>query len=949
MDTPASPASPKTFRGRSRLTIDHKSWILAVLVFLLELNAGQAQSGDGLSHFFSPVSDPVKVDAVPPSMSKVVQLATTLTGGQLPSPGTQDDTRYDSSPAEWSVPEDDTTVTHIHDNFDPSTPSMWEQISGGTVTDRCDAVSGKALCFDGVGGRFAITAPVNTLSGGVVRFSIHLAFEDGVAAPIVLEYKSIGRPWMVLETYKESTYAESGFENPNAKSLGMVNAGGVNGFVIYAVHLPVEANSAATKFRWRQLREQVSGTLATWAVDDITIDIDNLNPAVQLSAPYQGGGARSVLTVVVQFSQQVQGFEMEDIQIQNGTVASLSIFNAKILGIGAVYTCLVKPAGEGSQYNIVLKVPSHACMNKNGHPNLGSNILTIDYNAQARAKSRGDVALGPRPGPADASEAAAWNRPELGGGGGGIKPLKPGQQINPIGKSFNITELVQDPMAVARKLEEAENMYRRISERGQKPPQVILDKLEKEIKSLKAVQKRMMAMDEMEGITGRQYGYSEMDAELHHEMDVLRKEREDMSRAMEAQKAMRDELLKEREALKAEREEAAREAKLQQEELKKLLDDQKHEIEDIIAEEHKHSHHGHKHKHKHKDVHKDHVSGDEAQGQSYANDQVICDDETGTCTLQSMMHDDHDHDHDHDDDYYDDDHDMHEEMVDIAREEVSKILKSEVSAEKEEIRKEKEALAAEKERHRAEMEAETKRREEFAEEQQKMMTELMAEQRRLRTEAARLSMLHEEHEKDIEEHEKHEHEDTKQEQVDETEVTVKETDALQAERDKLMAELEAEREQRKQFAEQQQSMFDALMAEQRKLRMEMMQAAKKEQQEEEEEEEEEEDKGPRDSKEDRDKEFETEKQKFEAEKAELEAARIALIEERERAAAAAEQALVEEKERMRLKAEADEIERNREREEQKKFMEELMMQTRLLMAQQMRANAATENETEAVE
>ena len=66
----------------------------------------------------------------------------------------------------------------MHDSFDPSAPSLWEHIFGGKVSAECSAMSGNALCFKDSGSRFAATAPLNTIAGGTVRFSLNMLAND---------------------------------------------------------------------------------------------------------------------------------------------------------------------------------------------------------------------------------------------------------------------------------------------------------------------------------------------------------------------------------------------------------------------------------------------------------------------------------------------------------------------------------------------------------------------------------------------------------------------------------------------------------------------------------------------------------------------------------------------------------------------------------------------------
>ena len=233
-----------------------------------------------------------------------------------------------------------------------------------------------------------------------------------------------------------NSYDAPGWANPNGGSLGLWDGGSDhNGFALYAVTLPTGAKSAATKFRWRQRREMVSGELALWVLDDVSIDVVVANPAVQLSCPAHPHAHKpstaQLLTVVAQFSQAVKGFTAADVVVHNGTVVGLSLFNAKILGMGELYSILVRPDGPPTVelYDVVVMVGGGVCVNNRGHANLGSNTLRIAHDARTKKKqgNRIEQALGmPRPGAGSLEEAMAARARVL-GDARFAQPLAPGQ------------------------------------------------------------------------------------------------------------------------------------------------------------------------------------------------------------------------------------------------------------------------------------------------------------------------------------------------------------------------------------------------------------------------------------------------------------------------------------------------------------------------------------------
>ena len=101
------------------------------------------------------------------------------------------------------------------------------------------------------GARYAGTVPVNTIGGGIVRFSLHMhAPQPGEPpAALSLDFRAVGQGWRTLETYKQATYALPGYANPNAGSLGLWAVPPTQGWVLFAVRMPPQAQSGATKAR----------------------------------------------------------------------------------------------------------------------------------------------------------------------------------------------------------------------------------------------------------------------------------------------------------------------------------------------------------------------------------------------------------------------------------------------------------------------------------------------------------------------------------------------------------------------------------------------------------------------------------------------------------------------------------------------------------------------------
>lgn len=604
-----------------------------------------------------------KVDRVPSGLENLVRLADRMTGGD--DPRRQDPTPAQRAGSMWEFGEGGAGADAYHgmaDTFDHGQNQMWETISGGLVSSACGSVEGQALCFNDEGNRVAVTTAVNTIGGGIVRFSLQMSYEDGLAADVALEYKAVGRAWHLLESYSEETYATPGFANPNADSLGSWDVSQTaDGFVTYAVKLPEGAESPATKFRFRQIRDLVSGKAASWALDDVAVDAGGEAPAVQITAPKEKRHAR-MLTVVVQFSRAVFGFEAPDVHVTNATVVALNQFDSRISNAGALYTAHVRPEKPSEDwvgpFAIDVQVPAGVCVNADGRANEASNHIRLRHTMSRRRRrhAHADLSFGPRPGPADRRWGAVIAEEDKALTEATLRPLTEGEEHDadrardPAG-IFNDTEALDD------RVQAAEELYERLTNGPARPPLALVEQLEDEIKTLKEARQRLATVEAMNmmndpyaaklraaaktrgdidefdyeddlfdqkahdelqhEIEESEKMHKELEEEVHRseeihkelesEMDVLRRERREMQDAMEEQKRLRQELAEERKKIHK-------------------------EMEDL-EEQHEKKYHGGQHAHHDHGGHGHHHE-DEELGDDYEWEEYYEDDDEG-----------HDHDH----------------------------------------------------------------------------------------------------------------------------------------------------------------------------------------------------------------------------------------------------------------------------------------------------------------
>jgi hypothetical protein len=382
------------------------------------------------------------------------------------------------------------------DTFDHGSNPMWETVSGGLVSSACGSVQGQALCFNDEGNRVAVTTAVNTIGGGIVRFSLQMSYEDGLAADVALEYKPVGRAWHLMESYSEEQYATSGFSNPNADSLGSWDVSQTSdGFVTYAVKLPEAAQSPATKFRFRQVRDLVSGKAASFALDDVAVDAGGEAPAVQITAPKEKRHAR-MLTIVVQFSRPVFGFEAPDVHVTNATVVALNQFDSRISNAGALYTAHVRPEKPSPDwvgpFAIDVQVPAGVCVNADGRANDASNHMRLRHTMSRRRRrhAHADLSFGPRPGPADRRWGAVMAEEDKGLQEATLRPLADGEVHDPD-KARDPSGIFNDTEVLDERVQAAEELYERLTNGPAKPPMALVEQLEEEIKTLKEARQRL--------------------------------------------------------------------------------------------------------------------------------------------------------------------------------------------------------------------------------------------------------------------------------------------------------------------------------------------------------------------------------------------------------------------------------------------------------------------------
>jgi gliding motility-associated-like protein len=149
----------------------------------------------------------------------------------------------------------------VRDHFNSATPgAMWGSILGGVTSTACGSVTDNALYFNAAGTRAAQTVDMNTAAGGTLHFQLKIATgtapcdDADPGEDVVLEFSNNGGGvWNLIGTYDQASFPV---------------------FVEMQVPIPALAQTAATRFRWRQPVHSGSGQ-DNWALDNVVVATKN--------------------------------------------------------------------------------------------------------------------------------------------------------------------------------------------------------------------------------------------------------------------------------------------------------------------------------------------------------------------------------------------------------------------------------------------------------------------------------------------------------------------------------------------------------------------------------------------------------------------------------------------------------------------------------------------------
>jgi hypothetical protein len=107
------------------------------------------------------------------------------------------------------------------------------------------------------------------------------------------------------------------------------------------------------------------------ASNEVAVTYDGTLPTVVLSTAAINVSGISSFDVTIEFSENVAGFNTDDLNVTNGSVTNL-------LGSSAIYTAIITSSGEGATE---ISVAANVAVDDAGNGNIASNVLSIENTA----------------------------------------------------------------------------------------------------------------------------------------------------------------------------------------------------------------------------------------------------------------------------------------------------------------------------------------------------------------------------------------------------------------------------------------------------------------------------------------------------------------------------------------------------------------------------------------
>jgi M6 family metalloprotease-like protein len=262
--------------------------------------------------------------------------------GEITLPYTQDFSD-EALPAGWiNIDNQELGIIWEFDNPAERTFNSTSSANGFAILDSENYGSGSTQDADLVSPSFNLTG----ING--VKISFEHTFKSWVNNSAKLNYSiNGGETWQTAKTWSTSS-------------------GSTNSPKLYEIFITEGiANQTEVQFAWNYTGEYGY----YWMLDDIEITTDSTKPTVEISSEYTDIVRSSPIDFTINFSEEIDDFELNDISIENGVGDSLFSDN------NLDYTLIVSPTSPG---NVVIKIAENTVTNDYGNGN-DSIEYSVEY------------------------------------------------------------------------------------------------------------------------------------------------------------------------------------------------------------------------------------------------------------------------------------------------------------------------------------------------------------------------------------------------------------------------------------------------------------------------------------------------------------------------------------------------------------------------------------------
>ncbi|MEQ8414044.1 MAG: Ig-like domain-containing protein [Imperialibacter sp.] len=220
-----------------------------------------------------------------------------------------------------------------------------------------------------------ITIPAGAVTDGAGNANIETTFSIGVdnVGPTVTISSSAGsvtnvNPIPVTFTFSEKV-SRFIIDDIATNNFSVTSAPVSEDNITFTTEISPSANGALTIALKEASVQDITGNNLT-NTGSLVITFDDTAPTVAISGP-DGVNSTEAFQLTFTFSENVEGFTMEDIAVADGTMANFS-------GTDAVYTVAITPDGAGT---VTVSVAENVVTDAAGNPNAAGAQKSVSFDA----------------------------------------------------------------------------------------------------------------------------------------------------------------------------------------------------------------------------------------------------------------------------------------------------------------------------------------------------------------------------------------------------------------------------------------------------------------------------------------------------------------------------------------------------------------------------------------